>query len=68
MNLPLASQLEERRVDLGWTRGHLGILTGYHENTVRRVLRGGRTNLQTIVDVAQALGFEVRLVPLQKSA
>ena len=68
MELPLASQLEERRVELGWTQGYLGILAGYHENTVRRVLRGEPVNHQTVVDVAQALGFRVVLMTYQKSA
>lgn len=59
--LPVASQLEDRRVELRWSQSHLASVAGYHVNTVHRVLRGGRVNLETIIDIAQALGFTVTI-------
>jgi transcriptional regulator with XRE-family HTH domain len=53
----LAGQLEARRQQYGWSVAYLATRAGYHENTVLRVLHGRNVRLQTLQDVAAALGL-----------
>ncbi len=60
----LAAALERRRLDQGWTLPALAAKTGYHFNTVARVLHGENVGLQTFLDVAQTLGADLEIEPL----
>jgi hypothetical protein len=65
MDLPIASQLEARRVELGWTIRRLAAQAGYPETTTGNVLLGRNVRINTFRDHAQALGFAVSLVPME---
>ncbi len=55
----LAAQLDARRKTLGWSIENLAARTGYHPNTILRVLHGSDMRLRTLVDIAGALGLSV---------
>ncbi len=55
----LARQLEDRRRALGLSIVSLVTRSGYSRNTVERALLGRPVNLQTLVDIANALGYEI---------
>lgn len=57
----LGRQLDRRRRALGLSVARLGARAGYHENTVLRVLHGQNVRVQTLQDVAAALGLRVSL-------
>lgn len=64
----LAAYLEQARIDQGWTLPALAHKTGYHCNTVARVLHGDNVRLQTLIDVAQALGIQLTWMGLTTTA
>lgn len=58
----IASQLEIRRREIGWTVVVLAKQSGYSENTVLRVLHGDNVRWHTVQDIAKALDFNLVLI------
>ena len=59
----LLNALTARRIALNLTLPMLGKRTGFATNTVSRVLNGHPANYETIVAIANALGYDLTLSP-----
>jgi len=55
--MTFTAQLEARRVELGLSIDDLAERAGYGRHTIARTLHGGNVRVQTLVDVAFALGL-----------
>ena len=57
----MGAKLQRRFVDQRWSKPSLALKTGYSYHTIHKVLTGGNTHWQTVLDVAAALGAEVSI-------
>ena len=65
----LINSLDEKRSLAGLSKAELARVLGSEPANIRRLFTGKSTNptMASVVDVALALGFELKLVPLSKS-
>ena len=65
----LINSLDEKRSLAGLSKAELARVLGSEPANIRRLFTGKSTNptMASVVDVALALGFELKLVPLSRS-
>lgn len=65
----LVNRLYERRIELGWTQEYLAQKVGCRQEQIARIENGATMpRIDTVVEIAQALGLNLNLQGMEEAA